>query len=162
MRHPALILCALAAPAAAEPVALFNGKDLAGWTHEGPRATFAAYEGELKTSGAGNQPNWLHTAREYENFRLRFEYNLSQWAEAAVMVRAPRLGRPMQAGLAVFLGHDFHNNLTAYVTGAVAGVLPRSSTEMLRSEYAWPRSAKPMNPRFSRCDSSGCAARSTS
>ena len=127
MRHPALPLFALATGAAAEPVALFNGKDLSGWTHEGPRATFAAHAGELRTSGAGNQPNWLHTDREYENFRLRFEYKLAQWAEAAVIVRAPRLGRPMQAGLAVFLGHDFHNNTTPYVTGAVAGVLPPRS-----------------------------------
>jgi hypothetical protein len=45
---------------------------------------------------------WLHTAEEYENFRLTFEYKLSQWAEAAVILRAPRMGRPMQSGIAIF------------------------------------------------------------
>jgi hypothetical protein len=107
---------------AAEPRALFNGKDLSGWVQEGPRATFAVHEGELRTSGLANQPVWLHTAEEYENFRLSFEYKLSQWAEAAVIVRAPRMGRPMQSGIAIFLAHDFHENLTSHVTGAIAGV----------------------------------------
>src|SRR6186713_2861698 len=79
------------------------------WTHEGPRATFTVRDGVISTTGAGSIPNWLHTSSEYENFRLRFEYKLAQWAEAAVIVRAPRLGRPMQAGLAITLAHDFHN-----------------------------------------------------
>lgn len=102
---------------------LFNGEDLAGWIHEGDRATFSASDGELRTSGLGNYPNWLHTGREYENFRLRFEYKLAKWAEAAVVLRAPRMGRPMRSGLAVVLAHDFHGLLTEHVTGAVAGVL---------------------------------------
>jgi hypothetical protein len=46
--------------------------------HEGPRATFSAVQGELYSSGAGNVPNWPRTAAEYENFRLEFEYKLSQ------------------------------------------------------------------------------------
>ena len=118
--HLALALAA----GAAEPRALFNGKDLAGWMHEGPHATFAVHDGELRTSGLGNQPVWLHTTGEYENFRLAFDYKLSQWAEAAVVLRAPRMGRPMRSGIAIFLAHDFHENLTSHVTGAIAGVAP--------------------------------------
>jgi hypothetical protein len=94
------------------------------WLQEGPRATFQFAKGEISTTGAGNQPNWLRSEAEYENFRLTFEYKLAQWAEAAVILRAPRAGRPMQSGLAIFLGHDFHENITSYVTGAVAGALP--------------------------------------
>ena len=89
----------------AEPNDLFNGRDLAGWVHEGPRATFSAVQGELYSSGAGNVPNWLRTAAEYDNFRLEFEYKLSQWTEAAVYLRAPRVGRPARAGIAISLGH---------------------------------------------------------
>ena len=94
------------------------------WLQEGPRATFQIAKGEISTTGAGNQPNWLRSEAEYENFHLTFEYKLAQWAEAAVILRAPRAGRPMQAGVAIFLGHDFHENISPYVTGAVAGVLP--------------------------------------
>ena len=94
------------------------------WLHEGPRAAFQIKKGEIATSGAGNQPNWLRSEAEYENFRLTFEYKVAQWTEAAVILRAPAAGRPMQSGIAIFFGHDFHENITPYVTGAVVGVLP--------------------------------------
>ncbi len=104
---------------------LFNGRDLTGWVHEGPRATFSAESDELRTSGKGNQPNWLHTAREYENFLLTFDYKLAKWAEAQVILRAPKWGRPAQSGLAIELAHDFHKGVVDnYVTGAVAGARP--------------------------------------
>ncbi|HYO82764.1 MAG TPA: DUF1080 domain-containing protein [Bryobacteraceae bacterium] len=110
---------------AAAPI--FNGRDLTGWVHEGDRATFSVHDAAIVVSGRGFPPNWLHTVAEYRNFRLSFEYKLAQWAEAAVILRAPRLGRPMQSGIAVFLGHDFHQNITPYITGAIAGVRPPSS-----------------------------------
>lgn len=94
------------------------------WVHEGPRATFQIKKDGIATSGAGNQPNWLRSEAEYENFRLTFQYKVAQWTEAAVIVRAPSAGRPMQSGIAIFFGHDFHENITPHVTGAVAGVLP--------------------------------------
>ena len=94
------------------------------WVHEGPRGTFQVKNGEISTSGAGNQPNWLRSESEYENFRLTFEYKLAQWTEAAVILRAPAAGRPMQSGIAIFLAHDFHENVTPYITGAIAGVIP--------------------------------------
>lgn len=94
------------------------------WIHEGPRPTFTVKNGEITTSGAGHVPNWLHTEREYEDFRLDFDYKLDQWAEAAVILRAPRMGRPIHSGSAIQLAHDFHNEVTPYVTGAVAGWKP--------------------------------------
>ena len=50
---------------------LFDGKSLSGWVHEGDRPTFSAEDGAIVCSGLGYYPNWLHTEREYENFRLR-------------------------------------------------------------------------------------------
>ncbi len=97
-------------------------RPLTDWVHEGPRATFTVRGREISTTGAGSVPNWFHTAAEYENFRLRFDYRLAQWAEAAVILRAPRLGRPMRAGIAITLAHDFHNDHTPWVTGAIFGV----------------------------------------
>lgn len=123
-------------PLFAEFRPLFNQRDLTGWVHEGPRATFAAVSSTLTISGAGNQPNWIHTASEYENFRLRFEYKLAQWAEASVVLRAPRLGRPAQAGIALVLAHDFHEDNTPYITGAIAGVL-KPSVRLPTSYEKW-------------------------
>lgn len=68
-------------------------------------------------------PGWW-SAREYENVRVRFEYKLAQWAEAAVVFRTPQVGRPIQQGVAVFLAHDFHQKPGLYTTGALAGKVP--------------------------------------
>jgi hypothetical protein len=119
-----VLILAAAGVLSSEPRALFNGRDLSGWVHEGPRATFSASQGALSTSGRGGPPVWLRTEAEFANFRLTFEYKLARWAEAAVILRAPRAGRPMQSGIAIYLAHDFHDNVTPYITGAIAGVAP--------------------------------------
>lgn len=108
------------------------------WVHEGPRATFQIQPDRLSTTGAGNSPNWVHSAQEYENFRLSFEYKLAQWAEAAVYVRAPRDGRPAHSGIAIVLAHDFHKQLSKHVTGAIAGVLPPRAQQPVSFD-AWHR-----------------------
>jgi hypothetical protein len=107
---------------------LFNGRDLSGWVHEGPHPSSSVVSGELRISGLAQAGNWVHTAGEYEDFRLRFEYNLKQWAEAAVVVRAPRSQRPQMAGLTVVLAHDFHKETTPYTTGALMGVRAPKAT----------------------------------
>lgn len=71
--------------------------------------------------------------REYENLRLRFEYNLAQWAEAAVVLRAPDRGRPMRAGVAITFAHDFHRKTGLYVTGAVSG--RRAPLKLLKEHW---------------------------
>jgi 3-keto-disaccharide hydrolase len=92
------------------------------WVAEGPRRSAEVDGGEIRISGKGGFPCWMRTEREYEDFKLEFEYKLAQWAEGAVYLRAPRAGRPGRAGLAVVLTHDFHKQVTPYVTGAIRGV----------------------------------------
>jgi len=106
--------------AALEPA--FDGATLKGWVAEGPHPSFEVANQQIVITGRGNQPNWLHTVREYEDFRMHFEYKLAQWAEAAVIVRAPRLGRPAQAGVSLYLSHDYHPGIARWSTGAVPGV----------------------------------------
>lgn len=92
------------------------------WIPEGPQPdTFKISPTALEISGRGSHPNWLRSEREYHAFTLTFEYRLAQWSEAAVIVRAPKWGRPMRAGVALALAHDFHQKRTRYVTGAIAG-----------------------------------------
>jgi hypothetical protein len=45
--HLALVLAAVAA----EPRALFNGKDLSGWVQEGPRATLPSTKASFERAG---------------------------------------------------------------------------------------------------------------
>jgi hypothetical protein len=118
------LLLALTAHAAEPARPLFDGKSLAGWVHEGPTPTFSASNGELRTSGLGQTPDWLRTTAEYEDFRLTFDYKLDQWAEAAIILRAPRTARPQHAGITLVLTHDFHNESTPHITGAILAVRP--------------------------------------
>ncbi|MBN8733257.1 MAG: DUF1080 domain-containing protein [Acidobacteria bacterium] len=93
------------------------------WVPEGPYSTFSARGGMLATTGVAGYPNWVRSEREYENVRVRFEYKLSQWTEAAIVLRAPRSERPLRAGIALYLADDFRREDTAYTTGSVMGVL---------------------------------------
>lgn len=97
----------ITAAAAAEPEPLFDGKSLAGLAHEGA-PSFRASGGVLRTDGKAHAGNWLRSEKEFEGFRLRFEYKLDRWAEAAVFLRARRTERPHHAGVTIVLGHDFH------------------------------------------------------
>ncbi len=96
---------------------------LAAWIPEGPRPAFDLIEDEIRCRPQG-PGHWVRSDQEYENLHLFFEYKLDRWSEAAVVLRAPRWGRPMQSGVPVTLAHDFHRRVTPYVTGALTGVRP--------------------------------------
>jgi len=113
----------LAISASAQPRSLLNGKDLQGWEQQGPHPSFSAAQRELRTSGKGQAGNWIFTDSDHQDFRLRFEYKLAQWAEAAVILRAPRSDRPQHTGLTITLAHDYHKESTPWITGGIMGVL---------------------------------------
>ncbi len=96
----------------------------AGWVHEGNVASFGWEKDELVCTGRGNSPNWYRSWDEHENIKRSFEYNLAQWAETALLLRAPRFVRPAQSGIAIILAHDFHNQVSKHVTGSIAGAAP--------------------------------------
>lgn len=60
----------------------------AGWVHEGNVASFGWEKDELVCTGRGNSPNWYRSRDEHENIKISFEYNLDQWAETALLLRA--------------------------------------------------------------------------
>ena len=78
------------------------------------------------------QPGWF-SEKEYENVKVTFDYKLAQWAEASFVLRTPKIGRPIQQGVAVFLAHDFHRKPGNYTTGALAGIEP--PTKLLPPTY---------------------------
>jgi hypothetical protein len=69
-------------------------------------------------------PCWIRTPNEYGDFRMSFEIRLNAWAEAMLILRAPKTGRPSKTGVAIVFAHDFHGITTNFVTGAVAGRIP--------------------------------------
>jgi hypothetical protein len=103
-----------------------DNRNLPGRAHEELRATFCAQDDELRTSGRGNEPSWLHTDHESENFRRGFEYKLAQWAEAGIILRAPPLEGDMD-------WRAVHRALTEIGYSGTATVeLPGGNAEYLR------------------------------
>ncbi len=83
MKSIAILLPLLVASALAEPVALFNGKDLSGWTADVPEAdknpdikpSFIVRDGKLVS--LGKPLGHLVTDKEYQNYRLTVEYRFT-------------------------------------------------------------------------------------
>jgi hypothetical protein len=85
---------------------LISGSGLSGWTVEqGPESAFAAADGEIRVTAAGNSPAWLRSAGSYENFDFRGEFFVRGWIDSGIYLHAPRWGNAMDAGLCVKLFH---------------------------------------------------------
>ncbi len=68
-----------------EPIALFNGKDLAGWTpDESAKNHYKAIDGALVNQSAGAN---IHTDRKFEDFKLHIEFNCPQNGNSGVYLR---------------------------------------------------------------------------
>jgi hypothetical protein len=68
-------------------VVLFNGRDLAGWIPVGKGAAgdWSVRDGCIVCNGKGH--TWLRTARQYGDFHLVLEYQVSAGANSGVYVR---------------------------------------------------------------------------
>ncbi len=74
-----------AAPRWGAPVALFNGRDLAGWTPVGGGENrWRAANGVLASSGSGAN---LATTRRFDDFRLHLEFRLPRGSNSGVYLR---------------------------------------------------------------------------
>jgi hypothetical protein len=77
---------------AAEPIKLFNGKDLSGlqtWLKESqredPKKVFSVKEGVIHVSGEGN--GYLATEKEYQDYHLTVEYKWGKKTDGGKYVR---------------------------------------------------------------------------
>ena len=107
---------------------LFNGKDLSGWV--GNKESYTAKNGEIIVSPAEGE-SWggnLLTVKEYSNFILRFEFQLTSGANNGLAIRAP-----LEEDV-TFLGHelqildntaDKYKDLKPYqYHGSLYGIMP--------------------------------------
>jgi len=97
MKANIALFLSLAASAIAEPVPLFNGKDLAGWTADVPEAdkkpdldpSFIVRNGLLVS--LGKPLGHLVTEKEFENYRLTVEYRFPKaGGNCGVLVHASK------------------------------------------------------------------------
>ncbi len=101
-----LVAAASAAdPAPAGFVALFNGRDLTGWSVlGGKKEVWGAENGVIFVSGENG--GWLMTDREYGDFDLRLRFKLPVGGNSGVAIRAPFAGNPAYKGMEIQLLDD--------------------------------------------------------
>jgi len=104
--------------------ALFNGKDLSGWT--GDTKGYAAEDGLLiaKKKGGGN----LYTQKKYSNFVFRFDFQLQPGGNNGVGIRCEKGKNAAYHGMEIQILDDTakqYANLKPYqYHGSIYGVVP--------------------------------------
>ena len=73
-----------AAPACGEAAALFNGKDLSGWTTFGGTSQWSAKDGILDNAKSGAN---LVTTEKFDDFKLHVEVNLPKGSNSGIYLR---------------------------------------------------------------------------
>ena len=106
-------------------VALFNGRDLEGWT--GAAKSYVPEGGRIVVHperGGGN----LYTQKEYADFVLRFDFKLTPAANNGLGIRAPLEGDAAYAGMELQIledGSPVYWDLQPYqYHGSIYGVVP--------------------------------------
>jgi len=106
-------------------VALFNGRDLTGWT--GNTKGHRARNGVLISDPASGRET-LSTAREFGDFILRFEFKLAPGANNGVAIRTPLGTQASVHGMEIQILDDSSPKYNAFtpdrLNGAVYGVVP--------------------------------------
>jgi hypothetical protein len=123
----AFSLCVTAMAQKAEKgfTSLFNGKNLDGWV--GNKESYQAKDGmiviEPKGGGGGN----LYTEKEYGDFNLRFEFQLTPGANNGLGIHAPLEGDAAYVGKELQIldsEHEKYSKLETYqYHGSVYGVI---------------------------------------
>lgn len=101
-----------------EFVSLLEGSTLSSWIEMGEPGAFSMSDGVLVLKHPRNYPNWLRSARSYENFDLQLEYQPVGWAEGGLYLHASKHGEPARSGLKIHLRHE-RADQGARSTGAI-------------------------------------------
>lgn len=117
---------------------LFNGKDLSGWQPAGGKGGVAVRDGMLEFEKQGGV-NHLRTEKSYQDFELRFDFQIAYMANSGLFLRAdPKQGNPAFSGCEVQILDDFNweaatgSKLKPYqFTGGLYGSLPPAQRAML-------------------------------
>ena len=117
---------------------LFNGKSLDGWV--GNTVDYVAEDGLLKGKLQNGDHGNLFTEKEYSNFIIRFEFQLTPGANNGLGIHAPLQGDAAYVGKEIQIldnTADIYNDLQPYqYHGSVYGVIP-AKREFLKPVGEW-------------------------
>jgi len=107
-------------------IALFNGKNLKGWV--GDTVTYGATDGMIVIMPDKGSIGNLYTEKEYSDFNIRFEFQLTPAANNGLGIRTPLTGDAAYVGMELQILDNtapVYDNLQPYeYHGSVYGVIP--------------------------------------
>jgi hypothetical protein len=107
-------------------ISLFNGRNLDGWV--GDTIAYGVEDGLLVTIPSKGNIGNLYTKKEYADFVIRFEFQLTPAANNGLGIRAPLTGDAAYVGMELQILDDtdpVYANLQPYqYHGSVYGVIP--------------------------------------
>jgi hypothetical protein len=140
---------AAAAPASAQDgfTSMFDGKTLTGWRIvDGPDTAFYVKDGAIVAHDSADDPTWLRSEREYENFDFRCEFFVKGWIDSGVYIHAPLHGRPAWCGMRVNIFHQIDEvpkpnsmgSIFPLVAPKLVNVKPKGEWNTMRIRMDWP------------------------
>jgi HEAT repeat protein len=107
-------------------VPLFDGRTLEGWT--GNLTGYTVEDGMLVYDPKAGDRSNIYTAKEYSDFQLRFDFQLTPGANSGVGIRAPKAGDAAYVGMEIQVLDDdapVYRDLQPYqYHGSVYGIIP--------------------------------------
>jgi hypothetical protein len=98
---------------------LFNGKDLSGWTVSGTQS-WGVQEGAIACTGQGH--GYLFTDKEYEDFVLRLDYQISKGGNSGIFCHAASED-PVNRGFEVQVLDDYGQEPSTGAAGAIYNII---------------------------------------
>jgi len=137
---PALIGCATSPQTQGDMdpdgwVALFNGKNLSGWTSEGDITAWGVENGELVTVKPG-EGWWLRTDRMYRDFELELDFWMPEGGNSGIGLRGSSNGDPAFTGLEVQILDSHGQDPDVHNCGAVYEAIP-ADTMAVKPSGEW-------------------------
>lgn len=102
-------------------LALFNGKDLAGWEIWGDKSGFKIHDGVIRCEHGGGGQFMLYKGREFSDFELVVEWRVSPKGNSGVFIRAPFKEWPWDTAYEVQISNEQPPRDDLHCTGALYG-----------------------------------------
>lgn len=117
---------------------LFNGRDLEDWI--GNKVDYTVDQGTILVKPQGGGAGNLYTKEQYNDFVLRFEFQLTPGANNGIGIRAPLSGDAAYQAMEIQVldnEHEMYKSLRPYqYHGSVYGILP-AKRGALKATGAW-------------------------
>lgn len=98
-------------------VSLFDGSGLQHWDIVGSPAGWTVFDNGVLHSDGGKGGNWIRSKKQYSDFILELDYNLSAGGNSGVFIRCARTGRSSMTGMECQISNENRDDL--HCTGSL-------------------------------------------